>query len=240
MWRWWGTGSLYHLLIENYYEVSPLNPMKQLEFPIPLTPRRHPDMFNSLTGDVYEIEPWFKRRQGAAQVVGYVNDLHRAAQTGLLTGKYLGITPYNWNTTPFHIGTGIDWSGKYRSVMPGFPIVDLVADYVGQGVVLYWLEPNALAAALTLPLIVPNKRLVRPRNWIPDQVPAYQPAYVLSWSEACGYTLIVVGGVIIAVTIVQDIATFGVGTVDDIATVPAGLLLIDIGRQLAVLVPTGP
>ena len=63
---------------------------------------------------------------------------------------------------------------------------------------------------------------------------------MLSWSEACGYTLIVIGGVIIAVTIVQDIATFGVGTADDVVTVPAGLLFIDIGRQLAVLVPAGP
>jgi hypothetical protein len=96
--------------------------------------------------------------------VGYVRDLHIAAQAGLLTGRYLGIAPYNWNRTPFRAGSGIDWPGKYRSIMPGFPVVDLVADYVGQGVVIYWLEPNALAAALTLPLIVPNERLVRPRN----------------------------------------------------------------------------
>ena len=240
MWRWWAGPRPYHFLVENYYEGSPLNPSKQLEYPIPGTPHRHPDMFNSVTGDVYEIEPWFSQSTGAAQVTEYVVDLLAAAGRGALAGKYLGI-PYNWNLTPFHVGTGGDWPGKFRTLMPGFPAVDLVADYAGQGVVIYWIEPNALSLFGALPFVVPNKQLVKPPNWVPGLQPAYQPAYVLSWQEACGYTLVVVGGVIILVTVAEDLATLGVGTFDDAVTVPAGILLINWGQRLAVFVPaSGP
>jgi hypothetical protein len=52
MWRWWLTGSRYHLLIEIWYEDIPfLDPNKQIEYPIPDTPYRHPDMFNSTAYD---------------------------------------------------------------------------------------------------------------------------------------------------------------------------------------------
>jgi RHS repeat-associated protein len=238
MWRWWLTPSTYHFLIENYYETFPLNSMRQLEYPIPLTPWRHADMFNSATGDVYEIEPWFAKHQGAAQVVGYVADLSNAAAAEKLAGKWLGIR-YNWNGTPFRVGTGIDWPGKYRvPFAPNFPMFDLVADYVGQGVVIYWLEPNA--SLVVVPLGV-AKRLIRPNGWNPRRLePGLRPAYVTSWGEACGYTLIAVGGIIIAVTVIEDIATLGVGTFDDVITVPAGLLFIKLGQKLAVLVPASP
>ena len=74
---------------------------------------------------------------------------------------------------------------------------------------------------------------------MPSQSPAYQPAYtVVSYQEACGYTLIAVGGTIVLVTVVEDVATLGAGTIDDIVTVPGGLLLIDMGQRIAAFVPT--
>ncbi len=53
-WRWWTSNSLFHMPIEDYYEqgFGILNPNKQLEYPVPGTPFRHVDMFNSLFGDV--------------------------------------------------------------------------------------------------------------------------------------------------------------------------------------------
>jgi len=242
MWRWGATGSIYHTLIEEWYEwpLPLINPAKQLEYSIPGTPFHRPDMFNSVTGDVYEIEPWFNRASGRVQVAGYVSELLTAASAGRLLGTYFGI-PYDWNATPFHIATGVDWPGKFRAPLwPNFPAVDLVADYVGDGVVIYWIEPNALALFGALPFVVPNKRLVRPPNWVPGQY-ALQPAYAIAWYEACGYALIVIGGVVITVTLVEDIATLGVGTFDDAITVPAGILFINWGQRLAVFVPaSGP
>ena len=237
LWRWYWTGSVYHYEIEKYYEGSPFNPAKQLEYPIPGTPHRHADMFNSITGDVYEIEPWFLRNAGAVQVTGYVSDLEAAAIRGDLTDAYFGL-PFDWNQTLFRVGTGLDWPGRLREKMPGFPLVDLVADYVGQGVVIYWLEPNAYTFLGTLPFLVPNKRLVRPPNWDPNRQVVYGPATAITVLEGCGYSLMIVGGAVIVVTVVEDIATGGVGTVDDVVTVPLGLLFINWGQQTAVLVPT--
>jgi hypothetical protein len=55
-WRWWLSDSKYHMRIEDYYEsMFGFNPDKQLEYPIPGTPHRHLDMFNSLIGDIYEM-----------------------------------------------------------------------------------------------------------------------------------------------------------------------------------------
>lgn len=199
-------------------------------------------MFNSLTGDVYEIEPIFLKRNGMRQVLGYAGDLNVAAAVGRLNdaynGRYLGIFPYDWNTTSFHVGTGMDWPGKYRKPLSAaFPFVDLVADYMGDGVVLYWLEPNAYALVLfgkPIAGIVPNRKLLRPSNWVPSDLP-FQPAYAIDLSLTCGVTLIVVGGAIIAVTIIED-ATL-VGLVDDIVTVPGGILLINYGTKLATFSP---
>jgi RHS repeat-associated protein len=234
LWRWWATPSLYHEMVENYYEGTWgfFNPFKQLEYPIPGTPFRHADMFNSALGDVYEVEPWFNRAAGANQVANYVTDLQRAAAppNSLLQGKYwLTGAPYNWNNAPFHIGTGMDWPGKLRTFMPPFIYLDLVADYAGNGVVIYWFEPNALAAVPFLR--VPNKKLVRQRNWVPGQ-PSLQPQ-VLSWDEACATAVIVVGGAMLTFTVVEDIATGGLGVPDDIVTVPAGIFLIYLGSRQA-------
>ena len=42
---------------------------------------------------------------------------------------------------------------------------------------------------------------------------------------------------VITVTIVEDITTLGLGTIDDVVTVPAGLYFINIGQRLATFVP---
>ena len=227
---------MYHMPIEDYYEAMyGFNPSKQLEYPVPGTPFRHPDMFNSLTGDVYEIEPILLIASGAIQVQGYVADLSIAAQANLLLGNHLLGGDYDWNQTPFHIGLGSDWPGKYRKtpLSLAFPFVDLVADYVGNGVIAYWIEPNALAPVLLgkpLAGLVPNKRLLRPRNWVPSSQP-YQPAYAIDFGTACGTVLILAGGTIVVVTIVEDATV--VGIVDDVVTVPGGILLVNYGLRLA-------
>jgi len=195
-------------------------------------------MFNSAIGDVYEIEPWYRQSIGAAEATGYVADLRAAAGRGDLTGKYLGI-PFNWNLAPFHEGTGVDWPGKFRMIDPRFPYLDLVADYTSGGVVLYWHEPNpasivVLAAAGKL--LVPSRKLFRPRNWMPGQR-ARRPAYLMSWNQACGYAVIMVGGAVLFVNIVEDIGTLGFGTWNDAVSVPAGILLIAWGTNQALLIP---
>ena len=102
---------------------------------------------------------------------------------------------------------------------------------------LYWLEPNAYALVLLgrpIAGIVPDRRLLRPRNWVPSDL-AFQPAYAIDFSLVCGVTLVVAGGTIIAVTLVED-ATL-VGIVDDIVTVPGGVILINYGTKLAAFSP---
>ena len=240
LWRWGLSSSIFHDLIENQYEGTALglaNPIKQLEYRIPSTTPKNTwhkiDMFNSITGAVYEIEPWTlaystSPNHGAQQALRYVLELDSVKNR--LVGNHNGI-PYNWSLAPFHLGTGLDWPGKYRTVMPGFPALDLVADYVKPGVISFWLEANGF---VPVPAWNPYRKYVKPENWNPRQ--ALQPAYVLSWQAGCGEVLVVVGGAIIAVTIVEDAATFGIGTFDDVITIPGGLLFINIGQRLAVQV----
>lgn len=205
-------------------------------------------MFNSVWGDVYEIEPWYLEVQGQGQVIGYVSELYAAAQPAqLLKGEYwLTGDPYDWNETPFRIGTGVgDWPGKMR--IPMFHgVFDLVADYAGQGVVLYWLEPNltaveiAIAMAAWDKLIAPNERLVTQPNWIPGQ-PVRRPAYILSQEQACMATsgvILVAGGIMIAVSITDDLVPGG--QFDDFLITPVGMYLINWGLKLAQPIPTGP
>jgi RHS repeat-associated protein len=244
LWRWALTGSTYHFLIENYYQGNIFNPNKQLEYWIRSAHRRV-DMFNSLTGDVYEIEPTGKQAEGASQVIDYVSLLQTAAAAGQLKGVYDRLPfyrqEYNWNSTPFHIGSGVDWPGKYRRpFLHPLSGVDLVADYIGQGVILYWLEPNIASLYGLLPFTVPNKRLVKPRNWVPGQL-APQPVLVMSWQDACGYALISIGGVILALNIVENVTSLGVGVIDDAVVLPAGLYFVNLGQRLIAPVPAiGP
>jgi RHS repeat-associated protein len=236
MWRWADAAFVYHRVIEDYYALTPENPYRQLEYPIPGTPHHRPDMFDSETGDVYEIKAWFEQAQGVVQVKMYVAELLAAATRGELAGEKLG-RAYNWNSTPFHPGTRINWGAEFRIRMPGFPAADLVADCVGEGVVVYWLEPNSLSLLAKVPFLVPNKRLVKPPNWVPGLRPARQPGYTMSVQQACGYGLIGLGVGVIAVTIVEDFLTLGGGSFDDALTVPAGIYFIDYGQRLAVFVP---
>jgi hypothetical protein len=113
----------------------------------------------------------------------------------------------------------------------------LVADYVGNGIVAYWVEPNALAVVTAAGIAIEkgvNQKLLRPRNWnLGDS--SYQPAYVIDYESYCGKALIVFGGVLIVATIVEDASV--VGVVDDIITLPIGYLLVNYGNKLAVIVP---
>ncbi len=172
-WRWGLTASPYHEEIEDYFEGSllgTLNPSKQLEYRIPSAGGRHPDMFNSLSGDVYEIEPIGFEADGIRQVQEYVSDLLNAARNGELKGTYFGVARYDWNRTLFHIGTGIDWPGKMRKPLFPYTDVELVADYTAQGIVVYWLERKA-GVPDTQTVLVPNQKLLRPRDWTPVPVP---------------------------------------------------------------------
>ena len=138
LWRWALSTGVYHNFIEPFYEGTRLglgNPSKQLEYSIPHVGTR-PDMFNSVTGDIYEIKPWFQQAAAAIQVQAYRTGLLAAAATGSLQGISPFGIPYNWNSTPFRVGTGVDWPGKYRSRLILFPAFDLVADYVGNGTVI--------------------------------------------------------------------------------------------------------
>lgn len=154
VWRW-STDPLYHQRIENEWisrsGLFVFDPNRQLEYTIPGIGIR-PDMFNSLTGEVYEIEPLNPINNiydGYVQVLGYIAALNDASIMGQLDGHYLGI-PYNWNVRAFMEGGRSGWGWKYRkSPLPGNPFVDLVADYYSPGMIAYWFEINA-----TLPVLL--------------------------------------------------------------------------------------
>jgi hypothetical protein len=204
-------------------------------------------MFNSVLGDVFEVEPVYLRNStehGVAQAKMYVEQLKQAARNGDLKGNYSKVgldIPYNWNYYPFrfHLGYKYDWPGKFRSPLPGFPFVDLVANFAERGLILYWLEPNldAIAALgyLLSQIEVPNRRLVKPPNWSPQ--PGYAYNSRIGFQIGCEQVLYIVGGAIIVLTIVEDIITLGAGTLDDAVTVSAGLWLIDLGTKSAQFVP---
>jgi RHS repeat-associated protein len=185
MYRWrFSSDPIYHQAIENEYASRNfgimglfLNPIKQLEYTIPGVGKR-PDMFNSLTGDVFEIEPINNIREGQRQVLDYVALLQQ--NRNRLHGEYLG-QPYDWTNTIFHIGFQKEWGEKYRKnpLNPIFyPYLDLVADYNSQGVIAYWWEFNDLLLKL-IPVYLaqkaktPNDRLIMPRNFSPQPGLAY-------------------------------------------------------------------
>lgn len=59
----------------------------------------------------------------------------------------------------------------------------------------------------------------------------------MSWNQACGYAVIMVGGAVLFVNIVENIGTLGFGTWNDAISVPAGILLIAWGTNQALLIP---
>jgi RHS repeat-associated protein len=181
LWRWRvSSGNIYHDLVENHFEGSPFgvsNPTRQIEYTIPGIGTR-PDIFDVLSGAVFEIEPVYLRataRHGTAQALRYAGELNAARAAGALRGTYLRVIPYSWNgryLPPFHLGGLLDWPGYKR--WSQFPYIDLVADYVPHptlpgpsGLIIYWLEPKAGISTAEARLIAPNPSLVRNRGWNP-------------------------------------------------------------------------
>lgn len=186
MYRWrFSSDPIYHQAIENEYASRGfgimglfLNPNKQLEYTIPGVGKR-PDMFNSLTGDVFEIEPISNIPAGQIQLLDYVALLQ--LNRGSLHGTYLGQIPYDWTSTNFHIGLQSEWGEKYRKHPLNlilYPYLDLVADYNSQGVIAYWLEFNDFLPILLPQLAAkkaktPNDKLIMPRKFYPQPGLAY-------------------------------------------------------------------
>jgi RHS repeat-associated protein len=183
---------IYHFPIEiayasrgGYGDMVGLNPNKQLEYTIRGAALR-PDMFNSLTGDVYEIEPIYNLNEldSRQQVTDYIVSLNNMRKNGKLSGVWNGYVPYDWNGTYFHYGSEIEWGGKYREPLSIAPYLDLVADWYQDGEIAYWLEFNTLTPVLIDVLgkqhkLVPNKNLLRERGYKP--LPGY--AYNLSLND---------------------------------------------------------
>lgn len=213
-------------------------------------------MFNSLTRGVYEIEPAGKTAEGILQSAEYAGALQWASDQGLLQGVTPIGTPYNWNActgcaiASFHPGlgiVGIDWPGKLRQPLPGVRGYELVADYWNFGVVLYWLECDPrVPHPVWLPY--PYSRRVKDRDWDPrlnpparwglTLRPAPVSAHVISAREGCGYIVIGVAAIPIALNIATDISTGGLG---DPVTMPPLQNLLEYGRSLVNAVATqGP
>jgi RHS repeat-associated protein len=186
MYRWrFSSDPVYHRAIENEYASRGfgtmglfLNPNKQLEYTIPGVGKR-PDMFNSLTGDVFEIEPISHILEGQKQLLNYVVLLQLNKSS--LHGSYLGQIPYDWTDTNFHLGFQSEWGEKFRKHplnLIQYPYLDLVADFNSQGVIAYWLEFNDLLPVLLPWLAVnkaktPNDNLIMPQNFYPQPGLAY-------------------------------------------------------------------
>jgi RHS repeat-associated protein len=241
-----GANPWYRTQVEDYYMLHSGDwvdlLIKQLEYSIPAGSGtgRKPDMFNSLTGDVYEVEPVYlmdNPNHGQAQAVQYVDwlleaasDRWRALPTDPIPGGQ-GRAVIDWNEAPYHLGTVIDWPGKMRRNMGsiGYARWDIVADYYKPGVVVYWFEPSSripVPVPTPYPQRDPNRRAIRPPGWSP--VPVRQTAYIVA-KMGC-YVLIGVGGALLLVGLIDNIS--GLGTIDDVITTPSALYLIDLGKQL--------
>ncbi|MHC1783585.1 MAG: hypothetical protein AB9891_12670 [Anaerolineaceae bacterium] len=96
--------------------------------------------------------------------------------------------------------------------------MSLVADYVGDGVIAYWFEPNN-EVPVPVPFFVPNLKTLREYGWTPG-IPAFQPAIAFDLELICKAGVILLGGAIIGVTISTDVT--GIGIFDDPKTIPTG------------------
>lgn len=142
-----------HRVIERYYEgMDGENHHKQVEYHITGQGLR-PDMFNSVTGEVWEIEPIYNFKEAEEQLARYIVVLRDQAKGGDLTSEIKSRQfrgnfdqEYNWNTADFKRGryNGQDWPGRYRQPHKHLYGYDLVADKVdgADGVIVYWLERN--------------------------------------------------------------------------------------------------
>ena len=184
------------------------------------------DMITS-AGAVFELEPHYNQAAGLREVRDKLRAL-RLARGQYTTGAV------DWNTLQWHFGTKPEFGSIVRVKLN--PYYDLVADWIADGLVVYWAEPRR-----RLPVYVPipeqdqvGKRLRKRRGWHPlNPQLAPQPAYTIQVVETCGKIIVYTGGAVIVLTLVEDILSGGVGVIDDAITVPGGLLLISWGNQIA-------
>jgi hypothetical protein len=123
-------------------------------------------MFNSFFGDVFEVEPVHLRNapgHGVYQASRYAAQLNNAASRRRLPTIF-GI---NWNDAFYHLGGRADWPGKLRVTYLGYPDIVLVADYVEPGLIVYWYERRSQVPE-TQPVLVPNPKDLRIKNWHPN------------------------------------------------------------------------
>jgi hypothetical protein len=198
-----------------------------------------PDMFNSLTGDVYEVEPTYlinNPKHGVPQATGYVQLLHQARSMGLLPTN---LFPNDWNIVNYHLGNGGDWPGKLRTPYPGFPGINIVADYVSPGLVVYWYEINAFGYLLlsTMPwyLRIPNIQNLKKPNYRPTR--ANQPAFSFVMNLDCSKVLLWVGYGLVIFSVVTSLIP-GINLADAFVFAPAGLMLVYLSSR-EVYVPKG-
>jgi hypothetical protein len=82
----------------------------------------------------------------------------------------------------WHLGKQEEFGGIVRTDYPtplGQRYFELVADWVEDGLVLYWIEPKDLPKTVPIPAIELNKRLLKERGWHPLN-PVPQPAFAFN------------------------------------------------------------
>ena len=252
MWRWkmlqYDEGDvpptmLAHFLIENYYESTFLgvgNPFRQIEFPIPGTTYNRPDMFDIISGAIFEIEPEGLENSpnhGRSQALRYVDALIRARRNDQLNGYYLNIIYYNWWFTPFRLGQNNNWPGRYKREL--FKYVDLIADFDGPGVITYKYVLNENFYALSLTAMIGVITMLQSSKYgsifkdlfkNPFGNRQLQPDFV----NICNQIILIAGLGILVGTVIEDVLTGGAGIADDPLTISLSLYLIGLSQEVAL------
>ncbi len=151
-------------------------------------------MFNSETGDVWEIESISEVTDvgaGASQAQSYIAALDLAAGKGLLHGRWGTTFEYDWNglAGQFHLGLQSDWGERKRWEDNPFPGYDMVADFYEPGAIAYWFEQKE---PVRVPVSIPQryKKDIRQRGWsvtkekIVTGLPQLQPVPI-TFDETC-------------------------------------------------------
>jgi hypothetical protein len=180
LWRWAGTGSVYHRVIEDFH-LARSNPVDvHVEYnDRPIRPWRI-DVIHSNTGDVYEIEPIYNMFEALPQATAYAILLNWVGShapafgrvPNLQGGAWLpGWKQYNWNHVNWDLGDPtrfppirLPWTvGPGGGVLPiNQRVADLVAVSPADGVVVFWLEPTDATAAAAATLAA--------ATWITDRL----------------------------------------------------------------------
>ncbi|MEM9773547.1 MAG: hypothetical protein AAF902_03125, partial [Chloroflexota bacterium] len=87
-----------------------------------------------------------------------------------ITGN-MGLS-YDWSRTGFKLGTRSDWKGKYDKLVLGTNL-RLVADYVSDGLIVYWFEwekglDPVLIPALEKELSTNQRNALRHSGFVPN------------------------------------------------------------------------